>query len=480
MYCSRLLRNGRYPGGAAVKLEIDQDSSLPVVAQVTDGVRDWVARHGAGSRLPSIRRLAHDLGVSRNTAIEAYERLVAQGLVRSRPGAGFYVADSAARVLAREDSGAENLEDVTDEMWRLFQTREDSLKLGCGWLPTDWREGDDLAHAIRQVTRQDRSGLFDYSTPLGTPELRSLIEERMRLLDIEADANQILLTGGGSHALDLLVRLTLDPGDTVFVESPGYYNLFGLLHLQRVKVIGVPRLSGGPDVERMEFLLKTHRPKLLFTNSVFQNPTGTTLAPTVAHRVLHLAEKHDFRIVEDDIYADFQRDPTLRLAALDGLKRVIYLGSFSKSLSCSLRVGFIAAEPGLVKQLVDVKMLTSIASSRFAEQVVTTMLENGSYRKLTERLRAKLSGQMASALELVETAGWEVFAEPTGGMFLWIRHPAVESSGQLVEHARRAGISLSPGDVFLPDGGHSPWTRINVAYTRDPRAVRFLGNPSML
>lgn len=461
-----------------MKLEIDQDSSLPVVTQVTDGIREWVALRSAGSRLPSIRRLANDLGISRNTAIEAYERLVAQGLVRSRPGAGFYVADSAARVLARDDCGTGSLEDVTDEIWRLFQTREETLKLGCGWLPTDWREGEDLAYAIRHVAREDRSSLFDYSTPLGMPELRSLIEERMRLLGIEAGANQILLTGGGSHALDLLVRLMLKPGDTVFVESPGYYNLFGLLRLQGVKIIGVPRLSGGPDAERMEVLLKTHRPRLLFTNSVFQNPTGTTLVPTVAHRVLQLAEKHDFRIVEDDIYADFQITPTIRMAALDGLRRVIYLGSFSKSLSSSLRVGFVVAEPALIKQLVDIKMLTSIASSRFAEQVVTTMLENGSYRKLTERLRIKLSGQMASALELTKAAGWKVFAEPAGGMFLWIRHPAVESSGQLVECAQRAGISLSPGDVFLPESGRSPWIRVNVAYTRDPRAVHFLSRPT--
>ncbi|WP_087718136.1 aminotransferase-like domain-containing protein [Salinicola salarius] len=460
-----------------MKWEIDQDSSLPVVTQVAEGMRDWIARHGVGSRLPSIRRLSNDMGISRNTAIEAYERLVAQGLVCSRPGSGFYVTDGASRALGRKDREAPSLDDVTDEMWRLFQVHEQTLKLGCGWLPTHWREGDDLAYAIRHVTRQSRSGLFDYSTPLGTPELRSLIRERMRLLDIEADANQILLTGGGSHALDLLVRLTLEPGDTVFVESPGYYNLFGLLRLQRVKVIGVPRLSGGPDVERMESLLKTHKPRLLFTNSVFQNPTGTTLVPTVAHRVLQLAEKHDFQIVEDDIYADFQHAPTIRLAALDGLRRVIYLGSFSKSLSCSLRVGFIAAGPRLIKQLVDVKMLTSIASSRFAEQVVKTMLENGSYRKLAERLSTRLSEQMASTLELVGTAGWEAFAEPAGGMFLWIRHPAVASSGRLVELAQRAGISLSPGDVFLPEGGHSPWTRINVAYARDPRALRFLSCP---
>ncbi|MHB0775616.1 aminotransferase-like domain-containing protein [Halomonas sp. WWR20] len=462
-----------------MKLDLDPNSQTPVVQQLVKGMREWIAQHGAGggSRLPSIRRLSLELNVSRNVAIEAYEHLVAQGLVRSKPGSGFFVAESAASVLSSKDMPPAGLEEVTDAMWKLFQADEASLKLGCGWLPNNWREGDDLAYAIRHVARQNRAGLFEYSTPMGTPELRVLLQERLRLLGIETDANQILLTGGGSHALDLIVRLMLKPGDTVLVESPGYYNLLGLLRLQQIKVVGVPRLVGGPDTQRLADLLKTHKPRLFFTNSVFQNPTGTTLLPTVAHQVLQLAEKHDFQIIEDDIYADFQHDPTTRLAALDGLRRVIYLGSFSKSLSSSLRVGFIAATPTLMKQLVDVKMLTSIAASRFAEQVVMTMLQNGTYRKLAERLRTKLSAQMASALNLIRSAGWEPFTEPAGGMFIWARYPTIECSNQLVKSAQHAGISLSPGHVFLPEGNSSPWVRINVAYTRDKRAVQFLSNP---
>lgn len=117
------------------------------------------------------------------------------------------------------------------------------------------------------MARQSRSGIFDYSTPLGPLDLRGLIQERMRLLGIGADANQILMTGGGSHSLDLLVRFLLEPGDVVFVESPGYYNLLGLLRLQRIKVVGVPRLADGPDIEHMEALLAQHQPKLFFVKA---------------------------------------------------------------------------------------------------------------------------------------------------------------------------------------------------------------------
>ncbi|MFM9269890.1 PLP-dependent aminotransferase family protein [Halomonas elongata] len=459
-----------------MQLQIEPDGDRPLVQQVTEGLREWIERHASsGVRLPSIRRLSSDLNVSRNIVIEAYERLVALGWVRSRPGSGFYVAE---RPMEADEQGARSgMADVSGEMWNQFQDDGNSLRLGCGWLPSEWREEEVFAHAVRQVTRHASSGLFDYSTPLGSPELRALIQERLRRLAIDADANQLLMTGGASQALDIIVRWLLRPGDTVFVETPGYYNLFGLLHLQRVRIIGVRRTAEGPDPEHLEALLERYSPKLFFCNSVFHNPTGTTLSPAVAHRVLQLAERHDMRIVEDDIYADFQHDPTPRLASLDGIRRVIYVGSFSKSLSCSLRVGFIAAPPDMLKPLVDVKMLSNIATSPFAEQVVATLLRNGAYRKLMERLTVRLAAQMARAMQLVREGGWEIYAVPRGGMFLWVRHPDVETSSELVALARRRGIRLSPGHVFLPDADDSPWLRINVAYTSDPEAAAFLRAP---
>ncbi|MBT2787148.1 MULTISPECIES: PLP-dependent aminotransferase family protein [unclassified Halomonas] len=458
-----------------MQLEVNRHSATPIAQQLETAMRAWIAAHGAGGgrRLPSIRRLAASHNISRNAVIEAYERLVASGLVRSQPGSGFYVADSAA-ALVSPSTTTNGMEEITNGLWGLFSANEHTLKLGCGWLPSDWREGDDLTHAIRQVARKSRSGIFEYSTPQGPQDLRGLIQERLRPLAITADAQQIVTTSGGSHSLDLLVRMLLDPGDVVFVESPGYYNLFGLLHLQRVRVIGVPRLADGPDIERLEALLAQHRPKLLYINSVFHNPTGSTLTPAIAHRVLQLAEQHDFQIIEDDIYADFQHTPTTRLAALDGLNRVFYLGSFSKSLSSSLRVGFIAAPTTLVQRLVDIKMLTSISASRFAEQVVTVMLQNGSYRKLTERLRIKLANQMAMALTMLNNAGWEVYIQPAGGMFVWAKPPTAITPETLSELANRWEITLSPGHLFFADHQPTPWLRLNVAYMQDPRAKAFI------
>lgn len=459
-----------------ITVSIDRESSVPVAEQMVTALRRYIESHNVGpdEPLPSIRKLAQQSKVSRNTVIEAYDQLVAAGLLRSRAGSGFFVAQRGSRHLVDQGSSNPQLAaDVTNEMWSLFGDSS-KLKLGCGWLPESWRETDDLTHAMRKVIRLDRAGLLNYSTPLGSSDLRHLIQKRLQLLDVNAEMNKILLTTGASHALDLLVRNLTRPGDTVFVESPGYYNLFGLLKLQGVTMIGVPRQPDGPDIAELERLLHLHRPKLFFINSVLQNPTGTTISPGVAHSVLKLADQFDLNVIEDDIYADFQESHSVRLAALDGLRRVIYVGSYSKSLSSSLRVGFILADPVLIKSLVDVKMLTSIASSRFSERVVATLLENGSYRRMVDRLRHKMSSQSLIVQSLMKKAGWKIFATPEGGMFVWARRPEIESVAELMARASACGVSLTPGSIFRPDGSDTPWLRINVTYASDPRATSFL------
>ena len=452
----------------------------PLVIQIERDMRLRIERGelGAGLRLPSIRQLAADLAVSRNTVIEVYERLRALGLVRARQGSGYFVQDALRDTGQGGSSNPRNAEDVTDKLWHLFNAPADTVKLGCGWLPEAWREPEATAVAIRHVTRRDRQALFDYSTPLGSPKLRGLLQQRLGGLGICVDPSRIVLTTGASHGLDLLIRYLLKPGDEVLVESPGYYNLFGLLKLQDIKMLEVARTAQGPDLEELERVLARHRPKVFFINSVFHNPTGSTLSAATAHRILQLAERYDFLIVEDDIYSDMQIESGVRLATLDQLKRVIYLGSFSKTLSCSLRVGYIAATPAIIRNLVDIKMLTSIASSRFAEEVVATMVENGSYRKLVDRLGARLERQQVAVQKMMRSAGWEIFGQPRGGMFVWARRAGVPDSTPLVEAAARHRVSLSAGTIFTPGLSECPWLRINVSYATEPGALAFLANPS--
>ncbi|HWT39344.1 MAG TPA: PLP-dependent aminotransferase family protein, partial [Paraburkholderia sp.] len=395
-----------------MKITLDVATATPLTEQIVGQVEALILSRElrVGMRLPSIRKFAAEHNISRFPVIEAYDRLATRGLLQPKHGSGYYVAEQfekAPRVTRGLDAIRATPE--SDQILRQFERPDEVLNLSIGFIPEAWRDVEGIAQAIRQASRTDARSLIDYAIPQGDPVLRLQIEQRLAFVGVAAEPQNIMVTNSASEALDLVVRMLLKPGDTVFVEDPGYFNLFGLLKLQGIELVGVPRLSTGPDVDAVEALLKEHRPKLFFVNTVFHNPTGTNVAPHVGFRLLQLAQEHDFMIVEDDVYADFQAIPTQRLASLDRLTRVVYIGGFSKSLSSSLRLGYIAAEAGLIKHFVEVKALTSLGGTRFSERVVAALLERGTYRKHLERLRRRVNGAISTAVELLADIGWQVF-----------------------------------------------------------------------
>lgn len=313
------------------------------------------------------------------------------------------------------------------------------------------------------------AGLFNYSTPLGLPALRELLSRRLKQFDIDADKNRILTTTGATHGLDLIVRTLLPPGSCVVVESPGYSNLFDLLRLHKIDMIELPRTPRGPDVEALQCLLAIHRPCALFVNSACHNPTGSSLAPAVAQQLLQLTKTRHAGYRGRRL-CRFSKLDAPALAALDD--DVVYLGSFSKTLSSSLRVGFVVAGPSTIARLSEVKEITSMGGSRFCESVLANLLANGAYRKLVQRQRQRLSTDMAMALQLLEDADWKVFGKPAGGLFIWARAPLCDYA-ELQRLAKRCGIQLSSRTAFSPSGTDTDWLRINVAYARDPKALAF-------
>ena len=451
-------------------LGINRQALVPVVQQIVSAIAAWIRESGVspGTRLPSIRQLAHDNLLSQSNVIEALERMVAEGVLASRAGSGFVIAEQpvASSPLAECQwyEGAER-------RWGAFTDNQlGELKLGCGWLPDSWRESDDISYAIREISRTDTAGVFNYSTPLGLPVLREQLHKRLTQIQVASSTERILTTHGASHAQDLLIRTLLKAGDTVVVETPGYGNLYRQLAFHGVKLLEVPRTRSGPDIQALEALLARHRPKCLFINSLYHNPTGSSLSRTVAERLLHLAHARDFLIVEEDVYGDLQHASCIRLAALAHGDRVIYVSSFSKTLSSALRVGYLTASAALIGQVLKLKTLTGLGTSRFAEAMVASLLANGTYRKWVQRLRRRLSTEMAKTLQVLEDEEWEVFAVPAGGMFVWARPGAVDGT-RLHARARQLGVLLSSGELFSPTGEHADWLRINVAYACDHRAL---------
>ncbi|WP_166726910.1 PLP-dependent aminotransferase family protein [Crenobacter cavernae] len=457
-------------------LTLDTSSSTSLTEQIVAGVAQRIGRGllPAGSKLPSVRALAKTLSVSPFTVAEAYNRLSAQGWIAAKPARGYYV-------LAKSRSAAvPALRAPVDEAWLIRRVYEDealTLPAGCGWLPGDWLYEEGVRGALRQLARGPAERLMRYGHPQGLTALREHLEWQLALRGIEAPAAQIVLTHGASQGLDLAIRLISRPGDAVLVETPGYSNLLTALRHHGVRLLPVPRTAAGPDPEVLATLAELHRPVAFFTNTQLHNPTGTSTSPATAFRLLQLAERYDFTIVEDDPFAELAAPPGPTLASLDALKRVIYLGSFSKTISPALRVGFMAANPDTVAAASQLKMAGGLTSSLLNEAATLAIVTDGHYRAHLERLRESLAEAQRRVADALEALGWRVFHRPSGGLFLWAAAPEGIDSKQLTDAAAKAGIALAPGAFYQCEDAPEPgWFRFNVAWSLDARLFDFLSD----
>ena len=459
-----------------------------LIAGVMATIRQRIAARNLtpGAKLPSIRAFARTMQVSASTVVEAYERLAADGVIRARPGSGFYVCSPLAP-LSLSEIGP-RLDRQVDPLWISRQSLDAGnamLKPGCGWLPASWMPEAGLRRALRSLARAGDAALADYGSALGLPALRQLLARRMGEHGIEVSPDQIVLTESGTQAIDLLCRFLLEPGDTVLVDDPCYFNFLALLRAHRAKIVGVPHTPSGPDIGLFAQALSDYRPRLYITNSALHNPTGAVLSPVVAHRLLKLAEQSDLTIIEDDIFADFETVPAPRLAAFDGLSRVVHIGSFSKTLSASMRCGFIAAPRDWIEGLADLKIATSFGGGRLSAELVLTTLRDGSYRKHMETLRLRLARAMNDTIARLGAIGITPWFTPPAGMFLWCRLPEDIDAADIAREALAQGIVLAPGNAFSLSRSAGGFLRFNVAQCGDDRifevlekAIRHQGTPA--
>ena len=453
------------------------DTAGTLVERVIATIRQRIAARELppSAKLPSIRGFAESMKVSKSTVVEAYDRLAAEGIIQSRRGSGFYVAGHL-QPLSLTGIGP-RLDRAIDPLWvsrQSLEADETVLKPGCGWLPPSWMPTESLRRAMRGLTKASDATLTDYGTPLGLAPLRQLLARRLAENGVEAAPEQIVLTESGTQAIDLLCRFLIEPGDTVLVDDPSYFTFHALLRAHRATIVSVPYTPAGPDIAVFAKALAEHRPRLYITNSGLHNPTGATLSAITAHKVLKLAAQHDLIIAEDDIFADFEHEPGPRLAAFDGLERVVQVGSFSKTLTASIRCGYIAARRDWIDDLADLKIATTFGGGHLSTALLLAVLKDGTYRKHVQALRTKLAKEMQKTSTQLQSLGLKPWVEPKAGMFLWCRLPGTLDAADIARQALAEDIVLAPGNAFSLSQSARSYLRFNVAQSSDPRIARFL------
>jgi DNA-binding transcriptional MocR family regulator len=463
------------PEGYALTRAAGATLTEQLASQIGERIRQRLLAPGA--RLPSVRECARRHGVSPHTVVAAYDQLLAQGLVEARRQRGFFVREAArgpsspaAQAAAEPVRARVAPVDATALIRGMFHGPSDRPAPGLGTLPPHWLDLPLLASALRRVlARGDATLALQYGQPAGDTRLREALATKLADFGVRARAAQIVTATGATHALDIVSRALLAPGDAVLVDEPGWAVEYARLTQLGMRLLPVPRGADGPDLDVMATLAREHRPRLYVTVSVLHNPTGHTLSLGQAHQVLKLAEAHDFRVVEDDTYAHLAPAHLPRLAALDGLQRTLYVSGFSKILTPSWRVGYVAAPPDIVERLIDVKLLSTLTTPAVLEQAVAHCLEQGSLRRHAERVTTRLDAARHRSVQLAQAHGCR-FVTPPLGLFGWV-DTGVDTE-PLAQGLLDQGWLLAPGHLFHATRRPSTLMRINFATSQDARFWR--------
>ena len=463
-YFSIAVRSAR-PGRRVVA----DDVVSTVLAEMKAG------RLPAGGRLPPVRALERQLGLSKNTVQAAYDELVARGALETREREGVFVRENqTAPRLA--PSGAKPPSPPLRPVPSLFRSAPPAgaIALSTVLIDPELLPRERVADCARSVLRAPGwNPLYDYQ---GHPLLREIIATRLRQRGIDVRASQVVTTAGSQQALDVVAR-ALDVR-RVGLENPVYAHARVLFESHGLALTPLPLdpFSGLP-LERWEAELEKTRPGLVYAITSFQNPTGYSYATHELGRLLELSEKYGFALMEDDWGSDMLSDSEVRpsLRALGG-ENVLYVNSFTKKLLPSLRVGFIVAREDLVPALVAQKRLSTLGSPWLEEATLAEFLDRGYFDTHLATLHEALDARYVRCLEALrelmpEEARWTM---PGGGPTLWLDFPKAFDVNALRKAALARGVFIEDSRVQFFGEPHLNGFRVSYAFLPEAELRRAL------
>lgn len=416
----------------------------------------------AGSRLPPVRALEKQLGLSKNTAQAAYDELVARGLVEAREREGVFVLAASRYAAPGTMIAARPAAFVAPPLSRPDVAPRGMIALSTVFIDPDLLPTERIAECARSVLRERMPSHYDAQ---GYRPLREAIARRLQTRGLDVEPDEIVITTGSQQSLDIVARsLTVR---RVAVESPVYAYAKLLFQTLGHEIVGL-HLDPftGLDLDAWERALAT-KPALAYLIPSFHNPTGYSYTSAELRRVLELCAKHGVAILEDDWGSDMLSDgeyrPMLRML---GGKDVLYVNSFTKKLLPSLRIGFIAASPALVPTLVAMKRLSTLGNAWLTEAIVAEFLERGYYDTHLQTLQRALDGRYAACLAALDElmpdgVRW---TRPGGGPTLWLDIPRSIDYAALEAHLARRGVHISSSSAAFVGEPHLHGFRIAYAY----------------
>jgi len=487
----RRMTRRRAPDGIPVLIALDPRASDPLARQVYRALRDGIlaGRLVGGLRLPSTRALAGDLGVSRTTVVAAFDQLVAEGYVESRAGRGTRVshtlpdhllharARQPVRPTASSPANAPSARGavLVEHARRKSAVSEATIAFSPGVPALDLFPWATWGRLVAARGRGMGPAVAGYADSLGYRPLRQAVARYVAVArGVTCTADQVVIVGGSQQGLDLVARVTTDPGDQAWIEDPGYHGALGALVAAGLRVTGVPVDPGGVSVAAGRVAAPAAR--LMYVTPSHQFPLGVTMSLSRRIELLSAATEMRAWIVEDDYDSEFRyvSRPLTALQGLDRDGRVVYVGTFSKVMFPALRVGFVIAPPSLLPAIAAARQVAGTQQATLEQMVLADFIGEGHFERHVRRMRAVYSERQrdlidavrAECVDLVDTA-------PAGsGMHLvgWL--PPEADDADVSRRAASRGVDAIPLSAFAVGRGAGR-PGVLLGYAHVDRAAMF-------
>ncbi len=426
-----------------------------------------------GDRIPSVRQMSLQRDVSISSVLQAYLLLESRGVIEARPQSGYYVSRPAHLHLPEPEASSPGLDPTRVNLHELvMMVMRDSLnpelaQLGAAMPNLELLPTERMNRILARLARTASRGTHRYQLPPGVEDLRVQIAQRAVNSGCQLSPSDIVITSGGTEAIGLCLHAVCKPGDIVAIESPMYFGTLQIIEVQGLRALEIPtNPRDGISLDALQFAIEHNPIKAVLTISNFSNPHGSCIPDEKKKELVELLERYDIPLIDNDVSGElyFAEKRPLTTKAFDKKGLVMLCSSFSKDISPSLRVGWVA--PGRYKNEVEwLKFTLSAATATLPQMAIAEFLASGGYDHQLRRIRREYASnvtRLSQAVTRTFPAGTRV-TRPSGGYVLWVQLPENVDSLELYSLALKGGITLTPGYLFSPTNQFYNFIRLNAA-----------------
>lgn len=328
---------------------------------------------------------------------------------------------------------------------------------------------EKIAEVAGDVVLNEGKAALQYSPTEGLKKLREIIiAQRLNPVHINATLDEISITSGSQQALDFTGKMFINEGDTVIVESPTYLGALNAFLAYNPNYVEIPLQQDGMDMDKLEEVLKSGvRPKFIYTIPDYQNPSGITMSEEKRKRLIDIANKYDLIIVEDSPYAELcfdgkQLDP---IKSLDTEGRVIYMGTYSKTFTPGLRIGWVVGNPTIINKFIQVKQGADLQTSSIDQRIAAEFMSRYDLNEHIRMIIDVYSKRRDVMLDTMKKTFHKdiTFTESTGGLFTWVTVRKDIDTKVLMQEALKENVAFVPGASFFASSGHNNYMRLNYS-----------------